>query len=141
LTKRDLHLSAEQIGQEAAAIRDVDHVDTGHRLEQLAAHMAQAPDAGRCHIDLAGIGPGVSDQLGHCLSRERWRYRQHIGGEANARDRSNVADKIEVELVVECGIGGRGRTEKQECVDVRRRFRDGLSTNVAAGARPVVDDE
>ena len=33
------------------------------------------------------------------------------------------------------------RSDKEECVAVRRRVHDRLGTDVAAGARPVVDDE
>ena len=41
--ERDLHLSAEQIGQRrpTTAIRHVDHVDAGHHLEQLARDMGR----------------------------------------------------------------------------------------------------
>jgi hypothetical protein len=39
-TKCDLHLSPEQIGQEAAAIGDMNQVDAGHHLKQFPGDMA-----------------------------------------------------------------------------------------------------
>ena len=46
--EHDLDLSAEQISNSwrAASILHLYHIDTGHRLEQLAGHMLRSPDAG-----------------------------------------------------------------------------------------------
>src|SRR5262249_59053595 len=56
--KHDLHLPTEQIVERrpATTIWDVDHIDAGHHLEQLARDVAPAPGAGRCHVEFAGIG-------------------------------------------------------------------------------------
>jgi hypothetical protein len=53
--ERHLHLSAEQIGKLAAAIRDMNQIDTGHQLEHFAGDMVDAADAGRRHADLTRI--------------------------------------------------------------------------------------
>src|SRR5262245_18710145 len=55
-----LHLSAQQVAHHgaAAAIRHVDHLDSGHDLEQLAGHTAGSSNAGRAETALARIGLG-----------------------------------------------------------------------------------
>ena len=45
------------------------NVDAGHHLEQLAVDMRRASDAGRREIDLAGIGFGISNELGNGRDR------------------------------------------------------------------------
>ena len=69
--KPDLNLTANQIRRHrcAAAIWDVYHVDAGHELEQFAGQMRRRACAERRHSDLAGIGLGVRNQLGHRLRR------------------------------------------------------------------------
>ena len=54
-TKYDLHLSAEQIGSETAAIRDVNQVDAGHHLEQLAGDMVALPFPADAKLILPGL--------------------------------------------------------------------------------------
>ena len=49
-SKRYLDLSAEEIGPVTAAIGDMDQVDAGHQLEQLAYDVGSAPSAGRGHV-------------------------------------------------------------------------------------------
>src|SRR5215813_5570130 len=62
----NLHLPAEQIGNRgsSAAVRHEDDVDAGHHLEQVTRDMLWAPDGARPHVELAGIGFGISDKLG-----------------------------------------------------------------------------
>ena len=55
--------------QRAAAIGHVDDVDTGLLLEQFAGEMMRRSDARRTELQLAGIGLGVGDQLGHGIRR------------------------------------------------------------------------
>src|ERR1700728_2477416 len=100
-TKDDLHLPAKKIRDKAAAIRDVDHVNTGHRHEQRAEEMRRGPIAGRGHIDFARIGFRVSDELRDSLGWYRWIYHHELGTNANARDRCNVADEIVIEVRVD----------------------------------------
>src|SRR6266478_8750680 len=94
------HLSAEQIDKRRAraAIRHVHEVDAGHHLEQFTENMVSGTDAARRHVDLAGIGSDVGNELGNRLDRHRG---VHLYGKrltSNARDRRNVTDKIELEI-------------------------------------------
>ena len=92
-----------QIGKRGrrAAIRHVNHVDAGHHLEQLAGYMGGVPVPARRHVDLARIGLGIGDELGNRLGRNRWIHHHDMGRADDARDRRDVADEIEIELVVE----------------------------------------
>ena len=57
-----------------------------------------------------------------------------------ARDRSDVADEIEVRLLVERGADRVGRRGKQERIAVRRRIDGDFKADIAAGTRPILDD-
>ena len=60
---------------------------------------------------------------------------------AQARDRRDVADKIEAEVVVQCRVERVNRRNVEQRVAVRRRAHDCFGGDIAAGARPVLDDE
>jgi hypothetical protein len=79
-------LSAEQIRNVTAAIRNVDQVGTGHHLELFAEQMGRGPAAGRSHVDLARIGIGVGDELRDRVGWNGWIDHHDIRGAANARD-------------------------------------------------------
>jgi hypothetical protein len=59
----------------------------------------------------------------------------------NGRDWCDIADEVEVELVVECRIDGGFRAEQVKRIAVGGGTRDGLSADVAAGTRPILDDK
>src|SRR5262245_45008083 len=56
-------------GRRDAAIRHVDQIDASHHFEQLARHVGRASDAAGRHVDLAGIGFGMGNELGNRLGR------------------------------------------------------------------------
>ena len=61
--------------------------------------MRRGPVTRRSHVDLAGIGFSVGDELGEGLGRNRGIDHDDIGANADdARDRRDVADEIEIEL-------------------------------------------
>ena len=64
-----------------------------------------------------------------------------LGDADDAGDRRDVADEIEIELVVERRVDRVRRTDQQQRVAVGGRAHDRLGADVAAGARPVLDDE
>ena len=97
--------------------------------------------APRGKIDLARIGLGVGNKLGNRLGRKRWIYHHDGGLAANARDRRDVANEIEIELVVERRVDRVRRIGQQERIAVRGRAHDRLGADVATGTRPVLDDE
>src|SRR5262245_65293434 len=95
-------------------------VHPGHQLEQLAEDMGGSSDPTRRHGELAGIGFGIGDKLGNRLNWNRRIYLQDTGCTDEAGDRHDVADEIEVELVVECRVERVRRMDKEERVTIRR---------------------
>src|SRR5215831_8295639 len=63
--------------------------------------MAGTSDPTRRHGELAGIGLGVSDELGKRLGRNRRVHQHDVGVDDNAGDRCDIANEIETELVVQ----------------------------------------
>src|SRR5689334_14936881 len=86
--KHHLNLSSKQIGERgaAAAIMYWQQVDTRHHLEQFTKDVWCCPDTSCCHIDLAWICLGISDQLGNGFDRERWIDQYDIRHPQNASD-------------------------------------------------------
>jgi len=78
-SKHRLYLPGDQIGNVIDAIRDVNHVDAGHDLEQLARDMGRTADTTRGHIDFARIGFGIDNELGNRIGRNRWIHGQDEG--------------------------------------------------------------
>jgi hypothetical protein len=123
------------------AIRHVKHVDAGHHLEQLARHMDRRSDTGRAHIDLAGVGLRIGDELRDRSGRNRRIHLHYQGRTDDSCNRRDVADEIEAELFVGRRVGEVGGTGQEDRVAVGRRSYDRLGADIAGGARPVVDQE
>jgi hypothetical protein len=119
----------------------VDQVDTGHHLEPFPENMGRGPAAGRSHVDLARIGLGVSDELRDCLGWNGCIDHHDIRATANARDRRDVSDEIEIELAVKRRVHRVRQPDKQERIAVRRCPHDAFGGHIAAGTRSVLDDE
>src|SRR6266853_1917121 len=103
--------------------------------------MIPGPGASRRHVDLARVGFGIGDELRNTPGRKR-RIDLHDEGHAvGARDRSDIADEIEIELFVERRVDHIWRTDQEERIAVRGRTHDRLGANIAAATRPVFDDE
>src|SRR5262245_6701549 len=119
----------------------MNHVDADHRLKQLALQMGGGSDTTRRHGELAGIGLGIGDELG---DRPRWnrevRYHDvvHTG---DASNRCDVAAEIETKLFVQRSTDRVYRSDEEERVAIRRRTHDRFGGDIAARARPVLDDE
>jgi hypothetical protein len=111
--ERRLHLAADEVGDHrcAAAIRHVDGVDTGGELEQLAREVARRADAERGHADLAGIGPGIGDELADRAHRQRRIHHEHQRELDKARHRHDVAQEVEGQRGIERGVGGVGGSD------------------------------
>src|SRR5580704_9562538 len=141
--EHDLHLPGNQVGEpgRTAAIRHVNHVDAGHHLEKLAADMGRAAAAARRHADLAWIRLGVSYEFGNRL---RWYRRIDLhdqGKVADHRDGNDIANEIEVEILVERGVGGDRLGDQEKRVAVRRGTHGGFDPDIRSRAGPVLDDE
>ena len=59
----------------------------------------------------------------------------------DAGDRREIADQVEIELVVECRIGGVAGPDHEQRVAVRGRLCGRLGADIGAAARPVLDHE
>src|SRR5262245_44663448 len=103
--------------------------------------MRRAPDAGRRHIDFAGIGLGVGDEVGNRLGRNRRVHHYDEGTSKDARYGLNVANEIEIEFVVERRVGRLRRTDNEQRVSVRGCAHDRLGGDIGATTRPVLDDK
>src|SRR6185295_11002330 len=86
--------------------------------------------AGR-HGDLAGVRFCIGDKLWHGSDRDRRMDFHHERGAHNSGNWGNVADEIEVELVVKRGVDGIGRAYQQQGVAVWRGLCDEFSRKIA----------
>src|SRR5262249_26198957 len=101
--------------------------------------MAHASDALGAVIDLARIGLGMGDEFRNRVGRNRWMYLHDAWCTGDARDWCDIADEIEFELLVERRVDRVRRAEKEERVTICGRTHDRFGSDIAAGARPVVD--
>jgi hypothetical protein len=110
-------------------------------FEQLAGYMSRESGAARRKIDLARIGLGIGNELWDRLCRKRWIYQHYKRPADDARDRRDVADEVEIELVVERRVDCVRRIDQKERVAVRPRTHDRLGGDIGASARTVLNDE
>src|SRR5499427_1308188 len=94
--------------------------------------MGWGPGTARCHVELARMGLGVGDELGNRLGRDRWIHYQDLGCADDGRDRRDVADEVEIELVVQRGVDRVVTTDQEKCVAVCGRAHDRLGGDIAA---------
>ena len=55
-------------------------------------------------------------------------------------NRCHIANEIEIEIIVQRRVDCVRRTGQQKCLSVRRGMQTGISADIAAGARAVIDD-
>src|SRR5262249_33844832 len=122
-------------------IRHMQHVGAGHHFEQLAGHMGDRTVARRSKTDLARMGLGVGYELWNRLGRNRRIHLHDLRHAVDARDRRDIADKVVVQLFVERGVDHIIRADGEQRVAIWWRTHDGLSSDIAASARPVLNDE
>ena len=79
----------------------------------------RAPLPADAIVDLAGIGLGIGDELGNRLGRKRWIHHHDVRRAHDACDRRDVADEIEIELVVERRVDRVRRTDQEKRIAVR----------------------
>ena len=124
----------------AALERHVQHVDAGLQLEQLAAEVLEAADAGRGVLQLARLLLGERDQLLDRIHRQAGMDGDHVGPAGENRDRGERLERI-VGQLVEPGIDGMRHRDDQDGVAVLRRAGGKLGADHAAGAGAVVDHD
>jgi hypothetical protein len=84
---------------------------------------------------------GIGDELRNGLGRERGIDHHEKGDNADTRNGRNIADEIEVEIVVNRRIDGVRRCHEEKSVSVRRCTHDDFSADIAAGAWSIVDNK
>jgi len=117
------------------------HVDSGHHLEQFAGDMIGRSAAHGRIIDSARIGLCICYQFGNGFHRDRGIHLDDEGRADNACDWSDVAEKIEIELVIESCAGCVAAVDQQERVAICWRPHYGFGSDIACGTSPVLDDE
>jgi hypothetical protein len=98
-------------------------------------------DAGRRHVDPAGIGARVSDEVGERRGGHRRVHHDEEGVARNAGNRRDIVEEIELEIVVERRVDCIGEADEQQRVTVGGRTHDRLGGHIGPGARSVLDDE
>src|SRR5262245_29013711 len=138
-----MHLSRQQIGYcgRTAAIRHVHNVDARSHLEELRRNMLLATSTGRCKIELARVGLKVRDKFGNGFCRDGRTYLHNKRCAVKACDRCDVADEVEIEIVVERCIDRVWWNTSDKRMAVRGCSYDRLCANIAGCTRPVFDDE
>src|SRR6516165_10372858 len=116
-------------------------LDASHHLKQFKGQMTYGPDAGRRGVDLIGIGLCIVDELRNRFGWKRWIGQHDLGLPSDARHWRDVADEIEVEISVECGVDCVCRTNQKERIAVRGRVYDNLRGDIGGRAGPVLDDK
>jgi hypothetical protein len=104
-------------------------------LANRAAKAISSPDRDSSRNRQAAFGNGT--QMGW----ERRVYHQDPWAAVDARDRRDVADEIETKVVVERRVERVNRRNLEQRIAVWGRTDDGFGGHIAAGARPVLDDE
>src|SRR6516162_2215270 len=78
--------------------------------------MWSAPNATRCHIDLARIGLGIIDELRNRLGWNRGMNHHDVDRAQQACDRFNIMNEIEIKLCIERRVNRVRRRDEKECV-------------------------
>ena len=144
--RRERHrdMPAQQIGQRGAGalVGNMHQRDAGGARKIFAGDVARGAGAGGAEIDLAGIGLGVGDQLGHGLGRERGIHHQRIRRIADHADRRKILARIVADILVERRSDRqRAGIAEQQRVAVGIALRHRLGADGAAGAGAVVDHD
>src|SRR5262249_44541647 len=103
--------------------------------------MGGGPNTARRHIELAGIGLGISDELGNrfCWNRE---IRHHeLGHASDACDRRDVTVEIETKLFIQRRVDRVCPSDQEDRVAIWGRTNDRFRSDIFATAGSVIDHE
>ena len=142
--ERQADAAGEEIGEQRgrAAVRDRPDVDAGHGFEELRGEVLRGSRAGVRIGEHPGLRARQRDQLRQRLRRHAARHDQHVGGDEDLRDRRQVLDRIEAELLVQARAEHqRAVADHAERVPVRRRLGEAIGGNVSAGPGYVLDHD
>ena len=140
----DRHLARDGVGHGLCPdlVGNVHDVELQLQLQELHRELRRGAGERGGVIELAGIRPGVIDQLPDRPERHRRMHEDDVGRQADARDRREVAQLVVGHLRVE---RDRDRVRRdvglEQRVPVRRRLRDVGRAQRAGGADAVFDDD
>src|SRR5450432_1283071 len=101
--------------------------------------MDRSSNAGGGEIYPTGVGLRVGNKFGYGFGGKLRIHNQYIRRAEERRDRRNVADEVERELLVKRRTDHISRSDQQECVSVRSGTHDHFSPNVGACSWPILD--
>ena len=92
-----LHVTADEIGVRARRgfVRHVHDIDVGGQLEQFRREMREAAGARGCAVDLPRARFRERDERFQVCRRQGRVHDRQIGNDREARDRREVADRVE----------------------------------------------
>ena len=121
-----------------AAIRHIDDLDPGERVQHQQAEMMRRADAGGAGGELAGLGPRQRQQFTDIVRFERRAREQQQRRSGDAGDRREVRDHVIRHAGVQPLVQHRGAFHQQQRVAVGRGLGDGVSADHAAGGGSVL---
>src|SRR5262249_57214552 len=98
--------------------------------------MAGTSDPTRRHGELARIGLGVSDELGRRLGWNRWVHQHDVRVHDNAGDRCDIANEVEIELVVQRRVDRAVTPGYEQRIAVLRSAHDRPGGDIGAATPP-----
>ena len=122
------------------------HVGARHRLEQLTGHVDRGAVAAGRHVEFAGVGLGVGDEVGHAGDAQCPGFvgvhHHHIGHPGHQRDGGEVLHRVKRQLVVQRLVDAVGtHGAHQQRVAVGGGLGNDVGANVAACTGTVVHDK
>src|ERR1035441_4604158 len=103
--------------------------------------MTRSSNSGGCHVDLAGIGLCVADELGNGFSRNRGIHYHDKRCSSRASDWRGVTDEVEIQLVKESRVECIGCGDLKERITIGRRPNQAFSGDIATGTGPILYNE
>ena len=142
--KSAVDVTAEQIGHHRAAalVGDVQHVDAGEHLQELAGEVVDGAGARRRERDRLGLRFRQRDELAEVLGGHRRMDDEHVRIARDERNRRQVLQRVERHLAaVQRRVGREVVRLQDQRVAVRRRARDGFGRDQRVAARTVLDHD
>ena len=137
-----MHFAGQERDQRRAAtfVRDLHQVDLGHVLEQLGRHVQIAADPGRAIKHVFGALTGQCQQFLDAPRRHRRMHAEDQRLLRQHRERLQIVDRIEREILVQARGKGVARGGDHERVAIRHRPRSQREADGAAASRSIVHD-
>jgi hypothetical protein len=144
VVEHDLDLPAQHVVERRprTLVWNVDHVGPGCAEKQFAHHVPDAGLSARSEAPLARLLLQQGDEFLHILRGDRRMHHEDVRDRGQVGDRNEIGQRLVGELRVRGGID-RVRRDGRDAqrVSVRRRLRDEVGADAAAGPGAIVDDD